>query len=454
MISDTFLYDVFVSHATPDKDFARNIVYWLRDAGFNVWFDEEQLVPGASFRAGLEQGIRESRHLISILTKEYINRKWTERELELFDVLASHYNRRVLGLKIGDDVLGFFDQTFLVNQRITWCSDVNFDPEAFWLLHCGLKGIKPGAKLNWKYKGNALLDKKNKHADGIDEGVFTILVLGMLNNGKSTLLNAMFGTKILPARVTQTTGVITSIIYGNSDIVSVYEFDKSEPHRLTYEEFFEQYTFKADDIDEFRFKNVKYACMETKYRFCAHEVRLIDSPALSKQLSQSEIIKNFLTKPHAIIFILNASRLLNKEERDFILEYIGQNLLKNILSILKAKGALEEIGKEERDFISEYIDQNRLENVFFLINNINYIFEEEKTELYKRARKILSQYFYDSNGRFDEDLYSRRVFWVDALGALKARQSWPTDEAAYKNSSVKEFKNELDFFLTQNWKSL
>ena len=70
-----YSFDVFLSYAYQDASFARNLVEWLRRSGYKVWVDEEQLVPGSQFRAGLQQGLRESRHMVVMLTSDYVNRQ-------------------------------------------------------------------------------------------------------------------------------------------------------------------------------------------------------------------------------------------------------------------------------------------------------------------------------------------------------------------------------------------
>ena len=41
-------FDVFISHATEDKDFAGPLAHELRSAGLRVWFDEFELGLGDS----------------------------------------------------------------------------------------------------------------------------------------------------------------------------------------------------------------------------------------------------------------------------------------------------------------------------------------------------------------------------------------------------------------------
>jgi hypothetical protein len=153
-------FDVFLSYADMDIDFARRLVKWLRQINCNVWIAEEQLVPGSQFRAGLQQGLRESRHMAVILTHSYANRPWTQREIDLFDLNADHSRRRILAIQTDGFLPEELDQTFLVHQRIQW-GGKGFDPEAFWLLNCGLLGRRPGIRQQWNANGVRLLESSH-----------------------------------------------------------------------------------------------------------------------------------------------------------------------------------------------------------------------------------------------------------------------------------------------------
>jgi TIR domain-containing protein len=144
-------FDVFLSYAGTDYKLARRFVEWMRCCGIRVWIDEEQLVPASRFRAGLEQGLQESQHMVALLTESYHTRSWTQRELDLFDLDADRSERHVLAIEFGPHPKGSLDQVFLVHQRIKWQSD-DFDAEAFWKLHCGLTNTRPGQRDSWAKK--------------------------------------------------------------------------------------------------------------------------------------------------------------------------------------------------------------------------------------------------------------------------------------------------------------
>ncbi len=76
------VHDVFISHASQDKAFVKPLVYALKSAGINVWYDEDMMSWGDSLRSFIDKGISNSRFGIVVLSKAFFERRrWTEHEL-------------------------------------------------------------------------------------------------------------------------------------------------------------------------------------------------------------------------------------------------------------------------------------------------------------------------------------------------------------------------------------
>ena len=76
-------YDVFISHASEDKN---SIVRALADAliaeGLRVWYDELELRIGDSLRRKIDFGLSKSRVGLVVLSKAFMNKGWTNYELD------------------------------------------------------------------------------------------------------------------------------------------------------------------------------------------------------------------------------------------------------------------------------------------------------------------------------------------------------------------------------------
>lgn len=90
--------DVFVSHASSDKeDFVDSLVTNMKDSGINVWYDSESIGWGESIRRGIDNGIQNARFCMVIISKDFMERYWTQYELDsIFQKDATENNNILL----------------------------------------------------------------------------------------------------------------------------------------------------------------------------------------------------------------------------------------------------------------------------------------------------------------------------------------------------------------------
>lgn len=76
-------YDVFISHASEDKDsIVRPLATRLRELGLEVWYDEFELRIGDSLRRKIDAGIAKARFGIVVLSKPFFAKGWPAYELD------------------------------------------------------------------------------------------------------------------------------------------------------------------------------------------------------------------------------------------------------------------------------------------------------------------------------------------------------------------------------------
>lgn len=76
-------YDLFVCHASEDKDdVARPLTDVLTRRGRTVWLDELELTIGDSLRQRIDEGLRESKFGIVILSPSFFAKRWPQWELD------------------------------------------------------------------------------------------------------------------------------------------------------------------------------------------------------------------------------------------------------------------------------------------------------------------------------------------------------------------------------------
>ena len=272
-------------------------------------------------------------------------------------------------------------------------------------------------------------------SDDIQRGVFKMLVMGKFKNGKSTIINAIIGKVIMARRATAATAVIATVEYGKElDTVRIVYTPESKlaPRRISLEEFSQN--FMLTDAEEHcaeaggqidRFANVSHVEMQSDDSLFSDGMRLTDSPGLEDRVSCTNATNNYVSKANAIIFTLNATNLFSAKER----EYIADNFA----------------GKH-------------MTNLFFVVNRVNQLVPGQlESSVIPGVKNGLKNVFVDENGCFDEELYNRRVFFVDAYGAECARTGEPYKITIGKRemevpidigeTGMVEFENELRAFL-------
>jgi hypothetical protein len=76
-------FDVFISHASEDKDeIVRPLAQALQSGGLEVWYDEFELRIGDSLRQKIDKGLANSRFGIVVLSQAFLGKGWTNYELD------------------------------------------------------------------------------------------------------------------------------------------------------------------------------------------------------------------------------------------------------------------------------------------------------------------------------------------------------------------------------------
>ncbi|HEY9692450.1 MAG TPA: dynamin family protein [Oculatellaceae cyanobacterium] len=259
-------------------------------------------------------------------------------------------------------------------------------------------------------------------ADDIHQGVFKLIVIGEFKHGKSTLLNAMLGGKVLPVSAVPATAVITMLVAGDNQRVEIYDVGKEQPRVMSLEAFNQEFRLTPQDIETInrqgfldRFQNIQYAKIECQHGLCSQGVRLIDSPGLAEQSTRTKVATNFFEQSQAAIFVLYAK---------------------------------QQLGEGEREFIKTHFKPGFIDHVFFVVNQIDLIDEDEVESVKDYFRVYLKDYFLDAVGQPDLEKCNKHLFFTNAKTAFKARQSNPVNHAELEASGVLDLEKRLEGFLT------
>jgi len=92
-------YDVFICHASEDKDeFVRPLAQELQMLEFRVWYDEFTLKVGDSLRRSVDYGLANSRYGVVVLSSTFFAKQWPQYELD--GLIAREMNGRKVILPV------------------------------------------------------------------------------------------------------------------------------------------------------------------------------------------------------------------------------------------------------------------------------------------------------------------------------------------------------------------
>jgi hypothetical protein len=95
-------YDVFISHASEDKEaVVDGLAQQLQVLGVDVWYDDDQIQLGDSLMDSLDEGLSESRYGVIVLSEDFIDKNWPESELKALMQRFQQDNVGIMPLRYG-----------------------------------------------------------------------------------------------------------------------------------------------------------------------------------------------------------------------------------------------------------------------------------------------------------------------------------------------------------------
>lgn len=275
-----------------------------------------------------------------------------------------------------------------------------------------------------------------KKMDDLRAGQFKTLVMGKFKTGKSTLINCIVGKEMMASKAIICTGVVAVVEHGDNTDQAKLVFTDGHEEYMPLEQFSKEYQLSDEDYDSLesgihpnRFADISHVVMCSNNKLFSDGFRLIDSPGWDMDNTPTQATYKYLLQADAIVFMLSAVSLFSEREREFIAETFAN------------KGC---------------------RNLFFVVNRINQVAPIDLVESYVKpaVKNGLKKVFTDKNGVFDEELYNKRVFFVDAYSGYCARTKTPVSimvgkkkilvEADIEDSGISEFEEALREFLNSD----
>lgn len=176
---------------------------------------------------------------------------------------------------------------------------------------------------------------------------FHLVVLGEFNHGKSTFVNAMLGTDLLPTGITPTTAALNHIVFSETAKASVLTKDGSTI-KLSPSEISEWLTVSGDKHEDVQRVEIGYPSQLLK-----GNITLVDTPGVNDLNEQrADITYGYVPRADAVIFLLDASQALKDSEREFLSSHVLEGSKDRLIFVL---GKIDLLSETERDAVIGYV---------------------------------------------------------------------------------------------------
>ncbi len=176
---------------------------------------------------------------------------------------------------------------------------------------------------------------------------FHLVVLGEFNHGKSTFVNALLGTELLPTGITPTTSAINHLVYAPQPQAKALTMD-GEEIELSPSEIAEWVTVAGAHSENVRRLEIGYPS-----EMLENNITLVDTPGVNDLNEQrADITYGYVPRADAVIFLLDAAQALKDSEREFLSSHVLEGSKDRLIFVL---GKIDLLSEEEREAVTVYV---------------------------------------------------------------------------------------------------
>jgi len=175
-----------------------------------------------------------------------------------------------------------------------------------------------------------------------------VVVFGAFNRGKSTLINAILGENILPAKLIPTTGHVTRISYGEARAVRVLLRD-GKYETCPFDEL-DQFSLVADKHVRDDIELIVVSCPSPILK---RGLAIVDTPGIQDSEAQTRRAERAVAHSHLILLVLDAQQPMAQWEKTQALRFV-ENCGKPLILIVNKLNLIE---PSERPAVMRRIDQ-------------------------------------------------------------------------------------------------
>ncbi len=264
-------------------------------------------------------------------------------------------------------------------------------------------------------KNETTLSELTQTNDYLNNQKFSIGITGVMNAGKSTMLNALMGKEILGSAVVPETANLTVVKHNTHEKAKVFYWNTQEWNKIetaalelesmrdyvnetiaTFGDELNSYIQKESRFDEVdindlslytsaeaegkRCNLVKYVELGSNLDFLSDGIEIVDTPGLDDPVIQrEEITKEYISQCDMMLHLMNVSQSATLKDVEFIIDaLLYQNISKLLVVITRAdtvsKEQLEEVITYTKSSIEKQLKaQNKDSQLDYILKTIKFI---------------------------------------------------------------------------------
>ena len=257
---------------------------------------------------------------------------------------------------------------------------------------------------------------------------FAVGIMGEFKRGKSTVINALLGKKIVPVDPLPCSATLNRIMWATTPSAEIIFKEGMGPdgkEKITVPiEEMESYVTKLTDESSKQSDAVEEAIVYYPVPFCQNGVEIIDTPGLNDDDRMQKVAEKVIPKLDAIIMVITPDSPFSMSEADFVRNKVMTSDLGRIIFVVNK---IDTIDEEDRPRVIEGIRNKIIKSVKEKMASMY----GEGSEEYKNAVFKLGDI---------------KIFGISGRDALKGKTKG--DQTLLKESGMLEFEEALTHLLT------